>query len=257
MGAIVVCSGASPSLRGDLGPGVAGAVRWRPKEAERRHKASLQKRRRAPIAKPVPSRSANELMVRYLPFGIACKFWDKRCPSVEAARPVRCPICDADGQTASGTRNFHGHGLRRRMVLGVFAEDDKPGVHEISVRRYRCLNCRSILVVGPWDLLPSMYYTLVTVVLALARWAQGETQSSVRARFGAFRVVGVAAQCSWASLLRWAARAARGKLLARLKVDAAGTRRQRAHRAVQILAGAGPPDATLTSRSVVGVQHFR
>lgn len=143
------------------------------------------------------------------------------------------------------------------MVLGALTEHEKPGVHEITVRRYRCLKCRSVLVVGPWDLLPGMLYTLVTVVVALAHWAQGASLASVRERLGVFPVIGVAAQGSWASLLRWSERAARGELLARLKTAVTGTRRQRTLRAVHILAGAGPPAVALASRAVVGAKHFR
>lgn len=143
------------------------------------------------------------------------------------------------------------------MVLGALTEHEKPGVHEITVRRYRCLECGSVLVVGPWDLLPGMFYALVTVVLALARWAEGASLASVRAQLGAFSVVGVAAQVGWTSLLRWAHRATRGELLVRLKTPVTGTKRQRALRAVHILAGAGPPAVALASRAVAGVKLFR
>ena len=58
--------------------------------------------------------------------------------------------------------------MRGRMVLGLLGVGESPGVHEIEVRRYRCLGCRAILTVGPWDLLPGMLYSLATIVVALA-----------------------------------------------------------------------------------------
>lgn len=88
------------------------------------------------------------------------------------------------------------------MVLGVFDEGERSAVHEVDLRRYRCLSCHAVSVVGPWDILPGMLYTLLTVVLALAKWAQGCSEGSVRAQLGVFPIVGVTAQGDWASLRR-------------------------------------------------------
>src|SRR5690606_21221113 len=146
-------------------------------------------------------------------FAVGCKFWAKDVPSVEVARPVRCPVCAQAGRESSEKRGIHGHGLRTRTVFGVLAVDESPGVHEIELRRYRCLGCGAVLVVGPWDLVPGMLYGLATIVLALAQWTLGSARASVRAQFGAFSVVGVSTRGDWPSLRRWARRAAQGQLL--------------------------------------------
>src|SRR5690606_17527037 len=149
----------------------------------------------------------------------------KNRPSVDAARPPRCPRCKAAGRSAGGKLGIYGHGLRERMVLGVLSVEGALGVHQIALRRYRCLGCRAILVVGPWDLLPDLLYSLVTVVVALAQWALGATKASVRAQLGAFSVVGVSTLRGWPSLRRWADRAAQGRLLAEVGVSISGSRR--------------------------------
>jgi len=143
------------------------------------------------------------------------------------------------------------------MVLGVLSVEGALGVHQIALRRYRCLGCRAILVVGPWDLLPDLLYSLVTVVVALAQWALGATKASVRAQLGAFSVVGVSTLRGWPSLRRWADRAAQGRLLAEVGVSISGSRRGRAARWVHILAGAGPPESSLAVRALAGAKHYR
>lgn len=152
---------------------------------------------------------------------------------------------------------IYGHGLRRRSVFGVLGVGEGPGVHELELRRYRCLGCNAVLVVGPWDLVPGMLYGLTTVVLALAQWALGSTRASVRAQFGAFSVIGVSTRGDWPSLRRWACRAAEGHLLMKVCVSLTGTRRQRSARWIHILAGAGPPEGKLGTRALAGAKHFR
>ncbi len=143
------------------------------------------------------------------------------------------------------------------MVLGQLAVGEPPGVHEIELRRYRCLGCGAIVVVGPWDLLPRVLYSLVTVVLALAQWAMGSTKASVRAQLGAFSVIGNSTLNGWPSLRRWAGWGPSGKLFPEVKAAVDGTLRERAARWVQILAGVGPPDLPLPLRALTGAKHYR
>jgi len=143
------------------------------------------------------------------------------------------------------------------MVLGALGAGDSGAVHEILLRRYRCLGCGAVLTVGPRDLLPGMLYSLVTVVVALAQWGQGATTSSVRAQLGAFSVIGNATLHDWCSLRRWARRAAGVKLLGEVCVQISGTLRERATRWVCILTGAGPPGDLLPLRALAGARHYR
>ena len=142
-------------------------------------------------------------------------------------------------------------------MLGQLDVAGSAGVHEIVLRRYRCLGCGAVLTVGPWDLLPGMLYSLLTVVVALARWATGHTKASVRAQHGAFTVVGVTERQSWPSLRRWGHWATAGRLLGAVSVSVSGTLRERVRRWVHILAGAGPPDESLPLRALVGARHYR
>src|SRR5690606_28916633 len=114
------------------------------------------------------------------------------------------PCCEAPGRSAGGKLGIYGHGLRERMVLGGQGAGEPGGVGGGMLRRYQCQSCGAVLTVGPWDVLPGMLYSLVTVVVALAQWALGSTKASVRAQLGAFAVVGVAGKQNWRSLSRWA-----------------------------------------------------
>lgn len=143
------------------------------------------------------------------------------------------------------------------MVLGQLDISERPGVHELVLRRYRCRGCGAVLTVGPWDLLPGMLYSLVTVVVALAQWGLGCKTASVRAQLGAFAVIGVAGRQSWRSLRRWAHRAAEGLVLSQVSVAVGVTRRERAARWVHILSGAGPPGPSPPLRALAGAKHFR
>lgn len=176
---------------------------------------------------------------------------------MEAARPARCPCCKQAGRESAEKYGIHGHGLRSRVVLGQLDADGSRGVHEIVVRRYRCLSCGAILVVGPWDLLPRMLYSLVTVVVALACWALGSTKASVRAQLGAFAITGDSTKHDWRSLRRWASHAVEGQLFAEVSASLGGTLRERAARWVHILSGAGPPEESLSLRALAGAKHYR
>lgn len=144
------------------------------------------------------------------------------------------------------------------MVLGALGVGEAPGVYELNLRRYRCRSCGSVLVVGPYDVLPKVLYGLVTVMAALARWGHGWALSVVRAQLGAWSLVGISAQGTWASVRRWAWLASKGRLLVDVSTGVSGSLRQRAYRIVMILSGAGPPAgaeerALDRLRSVMGI----
>src|SRR5690606_12455785 len=109
----------------------------------------------------------------------------------------------------------------------------------------------------PWDLLPDLLYSLVTVVVGLAQWALGATKAAGRAQLGAFSVVGVLTRRGRPALRRSAGRAAQGRLLAELGAAGSGSGRGRAARWVHILAGAGPPESSLAVRALAGAKHYR
>ena len=46
------------------------------------------------------------------------KCWRSRLPTVEEARPARCPVCGAASRPAGKALAIHGHGLHERQLRG-------------------------------------------------------------------------------------------------------------------------------------------
>lgn len=158
--------------------------------------------RRAPRA--VTTRS-NE---RIIHSELDVKSWMQAVPSVDAARPRRCPGCGAAGRPEGRARRVVGHGVRERVVLGPIEPEGSPGVRTILARRYRCLGCRAVLTVVPSGVARRMLYTVLGIVLAISRWSvDGQSPIRVRAQISPFRVTGPTAAAGWASLRRWVRKA--------------------------------------------------
>jgi len=75
------------------------------------------------------------------------KIWMQRPPSVEEARPARCPRCDAAGRPARGALGLHGHGLRDRQVRGPLDVAAVSTTAVIACRRYLCVGCGAVVTV--------------------------------------------------------------------------------------------------------------
>lgn len=169
------------------------------------------------------------------------KNWLQRPPTVEEARPGRCPGCDAAGRPVGGRVGMHGHGLRDRQVRGPLAVGDAATETVIGCRRYRCTACGAVVTVVPRGIEPRRHYGRAAICMALALWAlAGWSALAVRARVGTYRNP---LATSWRTLRRWAAAAGSGAWswcggAARLAPRAA------AARAAQIAAGRAPPTTT-------------
>ena len=137
------------------------------------------------------------------------KSWMLSLPSAAAARPATCPCCQVPGCAVGGRVTLQGHGLRIRPQTGLDAVDGEPFDDEVTVRRYRCLNCGAVLTVMPAGLLPRTRYRPTAVVLALALWALGAglASAAVRRRVSATGTVASEGSRGWASLRRWARQA--------------------------------------------------
>lgn len=117
------------------------------------------------------------------------------------------------------------------MRLGPEELGGRSVVGEVTVRRYRCLRCRAVVVVCPRGVLPRLRYGAVAIALALALWSvEGLAAHAVRSRISPFGVVGEDARRDWGSLRRWA----RGSPW---PTRGAGTAKQLAAHTVQWLAG--------------------
>jgi len=160
-------------------------------------------------------------------------------PSVDVARPSRCPVCGAPSVMPGRRILLQGHGLRERLRFGPEEPGGRPVVAGIKVRRYLCKRCPSVIVVAPRGLLPRLRYGAVAVALALGLWAaEVLTAAEVRKVVSPFAIVGHEARRSWRSLRRWA------RLPPWPFEPRAGPLRDRARELVQHLAGhasaAGP-----------------
>ena len=163
-------------------------------------------------------------------------------PSVEAARPGKCPGCGVASRPVGRRLRLHGHGTRSRQVQGPLAATVAPGIVELLLRRYLCTECGAVIVVGPRGLLGRRLYSAAAIALALARWALlAQSAAEVRGQVSPWRVVGTAAATGWAALRRWARALRRRQLWPQLMrgVSMDGTLRETAGKAAVRLAALG------------------
>jgi hypothetical protein len=108
---------------------------------------------------------------------------------------------------------LHGHGRRERQVRGPTGPGERPVERSVLVRRYRCLGCGAVIVVGPSDMVPRWLFSGPAIAWAL--WLFGVAKQSaarVRSQVSPWSTVGAAAAAGWATLRRWA-RAVRDRRL--------------------------------------------
>jgi hypothetical protein len=163
------------------------------------------------IRQDYPPPSCSELPLRKRsPFRITCfdvdvKTWVRQAPSVAAVRPAMCISCQAPAAPLGGPLGLHGHGLRERRLLGPAAAGERPGVHILHLRRYRCRHCGAVMVSAPRGLLPRLRYGAVAVAMALALWSsEREPGWQVRSRVSPVSSLGNEPAHGWRSLRRWA-----------------------------------------------------
>ena len=165
------------------------------------------------------------------------KIWMQRPPTVEEARPGRCPRCDAAGRPLGGPLGLHGHGVRDRQVRGPLEITAASTTSVIACRRYLCVGCGAVLTVVPRGIEPRRHYGRAAICLALALWALGgQPTTVVRDRVGAWPS---REATSWRTIRRWGAAIASGAW----SWCAAATGlspRAAAARAAQIAAGSAP-----------------
>jgi hypothetical protein len=100
---------------------------------------------------------------------------------------------------------LHGHGLRERQVRGPAGPGEPPQEQTVLLRRYLCLACDAVIVVGPRDLVPGWIYSGPAIAWAL--WLFGVAKQSaakVRSQVSPWALVGATAAVGWATLRRWA-----------------------------------------------------
>ena len=92
--------------------------------------------------------------------------------------------------------------------MGVLGPAERPVSIGVEGRRYQCQACGCVMLVGADDLGPWRRYTLATIAVALAGFAEGVCAARLRARLAPGRTLE-----GWASPRRWLRAIAVGKLL--------------------------------------------
>lgn len=136
--------------------------------------------------------------------GWSVERWLQQMPTVEEARPARCPLCNAPSHPVGEGLGLHGHGVRSRQVWGPLSAEAEPQIHEVLVRRYQCQSCGQTFTVGPESMARRYLYMVTAIVAGLWRWGQRrEPARRVRQQLSPLRVQGAARPERWASLARW------------------------------------------------------
>jgi hypothetical protein len=150
---------------------------------------------------------------RFVHSPLEIKDWVARPPSVEAARPARCPCCGTASRPEGAALMLHGHGVRERQVRGPAGPGEQPVERSVILRRYLCLACGAVIVVGPCDIEPGWLFSRPAIAWAL--WLFGVAKlaaATVRRQLSPWATVGATAAAGWATLRRWA-RAVRDRAL--------------------------------------------
>jgi len=185
------------------------------------------------------------------------KEWVENIPSVDRLRPKRCPCCGGASRPVGQALKIWGHGLRPRLLLGVWRLGQLPKSVTIDVRRFLCRrsDCGRTFTVLPRQACAHRRFLLPTIVLALALWVLDEDRPStvqIRKRLSPDEMLDHHTPwTSWPQLFRWAQDAD-------LSGDAVANgldRRQRAEQIARSHAGRSPPHTRhlpLVERAFVG-----
>lgn len=177
-----------------------------------------------------------------------------RPPTVDEARPGRCPCCGVPSRPSGGLLGLHGHGLRERHQWGPGEPGEAAELVGLLVRRYLCRSCSTVVVVGPRGILPGRLYAAGAIALALALWGcGGQPARQVRRQVSPFSIVGATAAAGWASLRRWARAVRAGRLFPAVRALPEGARlRKVATRAATTLAAYAPGGLGIESAAFHG-----
>lgn len=191
---------------------------------------------------------------------IEIKTWQQRLPTVEQARPARCPACEQPSCPVGGPLQLHGHGTRDRQVRGPGGPDEKATTIIVSARRYRCLCCGAVILVVPRGVRARRLYSVSAIGFALALWGLLQaTAAEVRRRVNPATILGATAATGWVTLRRWARAVATKRLFPTVPLpDSGAPLRQVAASAAAALAACA--DATtrglpLEQRAFFGAAH--
>jgi hypothetical protein len=169
--------------------------------------------------------------------------WLVQMPSVDEARPARCPCCEAPSRPVGGRLGLVGHGMRTRQLRGPLAPEQPPTTSELDARRYLCQNCGAIIMVVPRSVMPRRHFSSVAIALALALYGIAKKSlRQTRQLVSPWTTVGDAACTGWAALGRWIRAVRNCSMFACVRaVPTTMSARQAAERAATTLAALAPP----------------
>jgi hypothetical protein len=198
--------------------------------------------------------------IRFIRSGLDLKSWMKCVPTVDAARPGQCPGCAAASRPLGEKVIVVGHGLRERQLRGPAEPAAVARIERVKLRRYRCRRCRTVMVVGPRELVAGRLYSAGAVGWALALYGLcSESLASIRRRVSPWSVIGATAAASWATLRRWVRAVRDGKLFAVMRpAPVEFSARQVAERAATTLLAYAPSSTAalpLDHQSFIGAAH--
>ncbi len=145
---------------------------------------------------------------RVIRVAVGIKRWLAKTPRVDEVRPAHCSGCGSASRPVGRRLVVHGHGLLARQVRGVLSPNEPAAVLSLSVRRYACQLCRTVMTVVPAGMLPRRQYSGPSIAWALYLWLVAcLSDRQVRLKVCAWPVRGRSAR-GWAQLYRWTRHAA-------------------------------------------------
>lgn len=189
------------------------------------------------------------------------KSWIRRPPSVEEARPGRCPWCGAASRPTGDKLQLHGHGLRERQLRGPLEPEGRASLIVLLIRRYLCRVCGGVATVVPQGVVRGRLFSASAIALALALFGiERMSEVAVRKRTSPWTLVGATAAEGWLRLRRWVRAIRDGRLFSEVHMLGADwTARHVAVRAATVLAGRGPSELRvfdLVAAAFVGATQF-
>ena len=185
------------------------------------------------------------------------KDWIEKVPSVDRLRPNRCPCCGGASRPVGKALKIWGHGVRSRLLWGVWSLGQLPAAVTIDARRFLCRrpDCGRTFTVLPRQAIAGRRYVLPTIVLALALWVLDENMPStaqIRRRLSPDKILDHHTPwTSWPQLFRWT----EADDLMSAGISKGLNRRQKAEYIAQSFAGRSPPSTRyrpLVERAFVG-----
>jgi hypothetical protein len=186
------------------------------------------------------------------------KFWTESVPALEAVRPSRCTGCGAASRRPGRPLTVVGHGVRQRQLRGPTGVDAEPEELEVWQRRFRCRNCKAVMVVAPAHVLRYRLFSSVAIVWALTLYGVERLSAArVRQKISPWRVLGATAARQWRSLGNWVL-AAQTRALLPVRLSLGRGPRQVSEAISWVLSALAPPAFRVQSpahQAVGGMLH--